>query len=923
MVDDHDQTDDVIDGAPSRRTFMQLTGGAALSTALLGAGGVAAADQQGEIDVEGLIDEMTLEEKASRTHGGSDGPAGIAGYVQGIERLDVPPLNMADGPGGASLGSATTDFPHPVAGAATFRPELAGRHGGATAREAKTADVSVLLAPSLDLFRVPTHARAGETYGEDPFLAGEMAREYTSAVQSEGTIATLKHFVAYNQASTTGQVYDYFSTSEHNVVVDERPLRELYCRPFREAVVEGGAGAVMPAYNRINGTYCSQHDHLLEEILRDDWGFDGFVVSDWGGTHSTVDAAVSGLDIEMPSANYFGEALADAVESDSLREGRIDEQVRRGLRSQHEIGAITGDRAGSEPALGTDEHFETAQQIAEEGSVLLKNEDDLLPLGDDVSEVALVGPDPSGFKQDVGGSDAVTAIREIGPGQGIEDVGDVSVTTVATDQYAAPDPSTLTPTTGEGEGFTARYYENDAWEGSPALSRTEEAVDLTESDLEQFDSDSVTVRWRATYTAPESGTFAFSLSSQAASRLSVDGSRIVDNEGGGFFGPKSEEATADLEAGETYEIVVEAVGTPPVSLAANLPSTVDDAVAAAEEADVALVHARTDTFYGDDRHEFVLPGNQNGLVEQVAAANEDTAVLLNTEAPVAMPWVDDVLAVLQAWFPGQEGGTALGNILFGEVAPSGKTPVTFAESMADYLPGEVTTLPDEGRTYPGESGNVFYDEGVFVGYRHFDEAGVEPLFPFGHGETYTTFEYGEPSLSRSETTPEEGVTVSVEVANAGEMDAREAVQVYVAEADPAVERPPKELEGIAKPQIPAGESRTVEVDLGRQAFEYWDPDAEDWTVDHGEFDVLIGASSRDVRGEATVSVLDSVSGGSEASASDTSTETSTDAGTDTPTDTATPTAASTKTTSGSGAGFGIGAAAVGVAAEMFRRLHEE
>lgn len=888
----------------SRRAFLRATGGLALSGALLGSAGSVAADGEDEAELEELVAEMTLDEKVSRTHGADGGPEGVAGYLTGIERLDVPGMVMADGPPGASLGTPTTDFPHPVAAAATFDPELISEEGRAIAREAKTEDVAVLLAPSLDLFRVPTHARGGETYGEDPFLAGEMAREYASAVQSEGVIATLKHFVAYNQASTTGNVLDYFSYSEHNVIVDERPLREIYCRPFREAIVEGGAGAVMPAYTRINGTFCSENDYLLEEVLKEDWGFDGFVVSDWGGTHSTVDAAVSGLDIEMPSAEYFGEALAEAVENDELWVGNVDEQVRRGLRSQREIGALDGDRKGSDPVRGTDEHFSLAQRMAEEGSVLLKNEDDLLPLGEDVTDVALVGPSPTEFKNDVGGSDSVTGIRYVGPVDGIEAAGGdgVSVTAVATDRYELAGPTDFTPAGGDGEtetesastdetetadgteseteteaatttepgnasegengaangnGFAVEYYANADWEGSPELVRREKSVDLTEADLERFDdADAVSVRWRATYTAPETGTFAFLLTSQGASTLSVDGETVVDNEGGGFAGPKSEEATLDLTEGETYAVSVEASGAVPVSLEVNPPSSLDEAVSAAAEADVALVLARTDTFYGDDRHEFELPGNQNSLVDRVAAANGNAAVLLNTETPVAMPWLDDVPAVMQVWFPGQEGGAALGSLLFGDVSPSGKTPVTFAESMDDYLPGEVTTLPDDGRAYPGVRGNVFYDEGVFVGYRHFDEADIEPLFPFGHGLSYATFDYGEISLSRSETTPDEGLTVSLDVANESETTAREAVQLYVSEVDPAVERPPKELKGIAKVEVPAGESRTVDIELGRGAFEYWDPETENWTVNPGEFEILVGSSSRDIRHEASVTVME-------------------------------------------------------------------
>ena len=853
MVDNTDgRTDDGTRGT-TRRGFMRGTG--ALATAAL-LGTTASAEHGGEPDIAALVDDMTLDEKVSRTHGGSGGPSGVAGYLPGVPRLDVPGMAMADGPPGASLGSPTTDFPHPIGAAATFNSDLATQQGQAIAREAKSGDVDILLAPSMDLFRVPLHARAGETYGEDPHLASELAREYTTGVQSEGVVATLKHFVAYNQTSTTGSVYDYFSTSEHNVVVDERTLREIYLPPFREAITEGDAGAVMPAYNRINGIYCSENDDLLDDILKDDWEFDGMVISDWGGTHSTVHASVNGLDVEMPSANYFGSTLADAVENDRIDEETVvDEMVERGLQAQHEIGALSGDRIGSEPARGIDEHFSLAQEMAEEASVLLKNDGDTLPLDEETSEIALVGPDPTAFKQSVGGSDSVTAIRRIALHEGIEAIGgDTTVTTVSTRRPEPVGPDAVQPTEDVGRGFTAEYFDNGDWSGTAVQTQTEETVALTQSDLDTIDSDTVSVRWSGTLVAPESGTYALELTSQATGTVSVDGDPVIRNEGGGFFGPKTEEATLELQSGTEYDIQVEAAGSPPVTLEWTTPSAIEDAAAAASDADATIVLAQSDTFYGDDRHEFALPGNQNAVVDAVAAEADDTTVLLNTESPVAMPWVDDVDAIMAVWFPGQEGGLAVANLLFGETNPSGKSPVTFAESLSDYLPGEVATLPDPGRAYPGVEGTVHYDEGVFVGYRHFDEAGIDPLFPFGHGESYTTFEYGSVRATPSSVEAGDSVTVSVEVQNTGDHDGQEAVQVYAAPQNPAIERPPKELAGVEKLSIAAGESETAEVTVDADAFQYWDPETERWTVDAGQYELRVGASSRDIRGSTTVQV---------------------------------------------------------------------
>ncbi|WP_435101320.1 beta-glucosidase [Halarchaeum sp. P4] len=843
MTEDTEEHEEVVEsGGTSRRTFLQATGALAVGGTLFGSVDVAAAE-----DVETLVEQMSLEEKVSRTHGADVGPDGIAGSIQSVSTLDVPQLNMADGPPGASLGEPTTDFPHPIATAATFNPDLATQEGRAIAREAKSGGVEVLLAPSMDMARVPLHARHGETYGEDPHLAAEMAKSYTGAVQDEGVIATLKHFVCYNQASTTGPVLDYFSYSEHDVRVGERARRELYYQPFKAAVTEGNAGAVMPAYNKINGTFCSENAELLRDVLKGEWDFDGFVVSDWGGTHSTAKAAQNGLDVEMPSANYFGDSLKEAVRNGDLEESVVDEMVERGLTSQQEIGALGGEREGSEPVRGTEEHFELAQQIAEEGTVLLQNEDDLLPLdGDEIDEIALVGPNPDGFKTSVGGSDHINAIRRISPVEGLEAVAgdDVTVTTVSTDRSRLVESEHLTPASGDGSGLTAEYFASEDWSGSPLKTRVEEQVDLTGGELTSLDADSV--RWTGTLTAPSTGTYGVSVTSQGPGRLYVDGEPVIRSEGGGFFGPKTEEASLELEAGETYEIRVEAAGGP-ASLSWNPPEAIADAVEAAESADVALVLAQTDTFYGDDRHEYALPGNQPALVEAVAEANDDTVLLLNTEAPVELPWVDDVPAILQVWFPGQEGGRAIANILFGEVTPSGKTPVTYGATLEDYLPQEVTSLPDGARGYPGIDGTVYYDEGVFVGYRHFDEHDVEPVFPFGHGESYTEFAYENLRVTpKVKNTQKKTVKAKLQVTNTGERAGAETVQLYVHDTEASVERPPKELKAFEKVHLEPGERTTVTFELAEDAFEFFHPD-EGWTVEDGAFDILVGSSSRDIR----------------------------------------------------------------------------
>ncbi|WP_128905193.1 glycoside hydrolase family 3 protein [Halorubrum amylolyticum] len=836
-VSNHSDTSDTDQTAASRRGLMKLIGTASAAAAL--GSGVASGnpDTSHDPDVDELVEQMTLEEKVGRTYAADR-------YIQGIDRLGVPGIRNVNGPAGASLadfidGAETTEFPHTIAAAATFNPELINEQGRAIAREAKDGGASGLFGQSIDITRIPLHSRSGESFGEDPYLASALTESITNGLQSEGVIATLKHYCAYNQTRTTGDVEDYYSTSEHNVVVSERALREIYLPPFRAGVVEGGAGAIMTAYNRINGTYAAEHEDLLDDILKGEWGFDGYVISDYGGTHSSVRSAVNGLDVELvgDEPEYFGQNLQEAVENDELREGTVDEMVARTLHSQKEIGALSGDRIGSEPARNTEDHFAIAEQMAREGTVLLKN-DDLLPLDTgQIDEIALVGPAPTEFKEDIGGSDGINESRRISPVEGLEAVtdDDTVITTVSSDR---------TELVTADDGFGYESYDEADFSGEPIETGTVSEID--------YEGDASSITWTGEITPSITGTYGISFTSIGSGTVSVDGEQVVYTEGGGFGGPDTEVSAVSLAAGESYEIAVEVNGGGPVRLEWNPPTGIREAAEAAANADIAVVLTRTYTDYGDDRKQYALPDNQDALIESVIESNEDTAVLVNATSAVAMPWVNDVPAIMQLWFPGQEGGRALGDLLVGNANPSGKAPVTFAESIEDYLPQEVDTLPDSARGYPGVEGNVYYDEDVFVGYRHFDEAGIEPMFPFGHGESYTTFEYGRVKLSKALTTPEEGVTVSVEVTNTGETDGAEAVQVYLSDVDPAIERPPKELKGVEKLEISAGETKTAKIDLEEESFRYWSPDESDWAVTGGEYVVQVGSSSRDIREKRTL-----------------------------------------------------------------------
>ncbi len=805
---------------------------------------------------DALIARLSLDEKAGLT-GGED-----AWHVAPVERLGVGRFKLSDGPSGVRgarfVGTTSLSFPCGAALGSTWDVDLVRRVGEGLAAEAKTKRAHVVLGPTINIQRTPLAGRTFECLSEDPHLTSRLAVAYIDGVQAHGVGCAVKHFACNDQEHERMTI---------SAEVDERTLREIHLPGFEAAVREAGVWMVMSAYNRLNGTYCSEHPELLDRILKEEWAFDGAVVSDWFGTHSTMAAAVAGLDLEMPGPpSWLGPKLADAVRAGEVDEQVLDAMVRRLLRVVERTGALGQGEVGDRDAETSEDdpgRRRLARQAAAAGTVLLRN-DGLLPLDPSrLQRVAIVGPNAHRFHGQGGGSAQVnphrpmsilTALRHrLGPSIEVRheegcriDVGPTRI-----------DVNQLTPVEGEGgHGLTVHYVAGDAFDAEPRHRVVARGTRLrwmgdAEPGLPAGDRRGrLGMVLLADFTPDASGPWRLSLTSAGRSRLFLDGELIVDNwepaRGQSFygFGSTTVEAEVPLEAGAAYRLRVElrlprspiagvTIGAEPPPV----PDAMDRAVAAAREADVAIVVVGTNSDWeteGRDRRDLRLPGQQDELIERIVAVNPSTVVVVNAGAPVEMPWVASAQSILVPWFPGEEGAEALVDVLLGEVDPSGRLSIT--------LPARLEDTPAHP-FYPGEGGQVRYGEGLLVGYRHYDTNAVEPLFCFGHGLSYTTFEHRDLQVDAAGSA---AFDVNVTVANTGARAGAEVVQLYVRALSPAVPGPDKALEAFARVELQPGETRALRLSLDQRAFSRWDVAARRWAIQPGDYELLVGASSRDL-----------------------------------------------------------------------------
>lgn len=719
-------------------------------------------------EIDAVIAQMTLDEKVEMLHSKTNMSSA------GVERLGIADMHYADGPfgireegvpngfqsAGWKLDSATY-FPTGSALAATWSKEMAYLYGTGMGTEARLRGKDVILGPAVNIQRLPVGGRTYEYLSEDPILSAALSLQYTLGVQDKGTAVCIKHFAVNNQETNRGSV---------DAQLDERTLREIYLKPFERAIVEGGAMSVMPAYNKVNGDYCSENEHLLNEILRGEWGFKGFTVSDWGGTHSTMGAMLHGLNVQMTGSNYLGQPVIDSIKVGKLTEEMVNEKVKQILRVRYAIEAIPDDVANT-VMTSQPESQKIALQVAEKSIVLLKNQGGVLPIAKSVKKIAVIGQNAVLKTQSGGMGAGVKALYEVTPLEGI--------------------------CKRAGAGVEVKY--------APGYKN--------------------------------------------------------------FPGPRWGPAPAEPDP-------LEAIATDEPAD----PALLKEAVSLAKEADLVIFFGGTSKGIeteGSDRKDINLPNGQNEVVKALAAVNSKLVTVLISGGPTDLRELEPVSpAIVQGWWNGTEGGTALAEVLFGDIAPSGKLPFTFPMKLEDSPAFALGNFPD-----PNAGGDLFslmyrqdvlkmtpaerqafldslpkpvskYTEGSLVGYRWYDTKNVKPMYAFGHGLSYVDFEYGDVKASAKK----DVVKVTFNLTNKGGMTADEIVQLYVARPDATVEWPAKELKAFDRVTLTAGETKTVTLEIPVKDLRYWNVEKNAWDLEHGRLVLLLGSASDDIRQQTEVTI---------------------------------------------------------------------
>ena len=790
--------------------------------------------------VDALLKQLSLEEKIDLIGGVHDF------YIREIKHIGLPALKMADGPFGVRNYGPSTTFGG-IGLAATWDPELVGRIGAVIGQDARARGVHFMLGPGVNISRSPLCGRNFEYFGEDPFLASRTAVAYITGMQSQGVSATIKHFMGNNQE---------FLRHDGDSIIDERTMREIYLPTFEAAVKEAHVGAIMDSYNLINGQHATQDGSLNNLIAKKEWGFEGIVMSDWDATYDGVAAANGGLDLEMPSPKFMNRTtLLPAVKEGSVSEATIDDKVRRILRTAIRFGWLDREQADLSVSLYDEKGQWVALEAARSGMVLLKNDGNLLPLDRaKIKSIAVIGPDAYPAPVVGGGSAGVRPFHGVSYLEGLAGYLGGSATVyydrgLPSLKELAQATSFSVDAAGNEPGINLDAFNNPNLSGTPAIHRVDRHIDADHSLGNGVNQNYVSARWSGYFIPGNPGEhilFVQEAGEGFGYRVYVDDKLVIDD--WELARARVSQMRLPLAAGAhkiRFEYSVHFHwGGASVRLGIIRPEAVVNAAAKAlaSKADAVVLAVGFDSeseSEGADRT-FQLPPAQDELINQVVGANKNTIVVVTSGGAVDMNrWLGHVPALFESWYAGQEQGTALAQLIFGEYSPSGKLPVTFERSWEEN--------PAHDNYYPksGEK-RIEYKEGVFFGYRYFDKVPVKPQFPFGYGLSYTTFAYKNLSITPASAAGEQVIDVSLDVTNTGHRAGAEVAEVYVGEPNATVPRPVKELKGFIRVQLNAGETRRVSVTLDRRAFAYYNIKNHDWTVDAGDFNVYVGSSSAQI-----------------------------------------------------------------------------
>jgi beta-glucosidase len=792
-----------------------------------------------EARVDSMVKTLTLDEKIDLI-GGQD-----AFYIRANGKIGLPRLKMADGPVGVRNYGPSTVFGG-VGLAATWDPALAARIGALIGQDARARGVHFMLGPGVNIYRSPLNGRNFEYFGEDPLLSSRIAVAYITGMQSHGVSATIKHFMGNNSE---------FDRHNSDSVIDERAMREIYLPVFEAAVKEAHVGAIMDSYNLTNGQHMTENGYLNTDVVKKEWGFAGIIMSDWDATYDSVAAANGGLDLEMPSGKFMNRAaLLPAIKAGKVSEATIDDKIRRILRTAIQFGWLDRDQTDPTTPLLNPAGKQTTLEAARAGMVLLKNDGNLLPLEKTkVKSIAVIGPDAYPAQPGGGGSAEAKPFAQLSYLEGIANyLGDgVKV-------YYSPGIPTLdevskqteftTEAGGGQKGLKVEFFNNLDLSGAPALVRYDEHVHYSPAGGADGAENPISIRWAGFFTPTAPGeylAFVQGPGENGGYRLYIDKKLVIDNwtQWYAFVG----ELPISLAAGP-HRIELEyrankGWGKTTANLGIVRPETLVTAesknLAASADAVIVAAGFNADSEGESGDRMFRLPPGQDELINQMAAANKNTVVVITSGGGVDMTaWVDRVPALLEAWYPGQEGGDALAQLLFGEFNPSGRLPISIERRWEDNATHD--------SYYPKSGGKkVEYSEGVFVGYRHFDKSTTKPLFPFGYGLSYTSFDYK--NLTISPPSSDDQVSVSFDVTNTGTRVGADIAEVFVGDRHAPVPRPVKELKGFAKVNLSPGETKTISLKLDRRAFSYYDVAKRSWTVAPGAFDLFIARSAADIK----------------------------------------------------------------------------